>query len=391
MYDLDVSPDGTRLAASFGEISGKQEVRVFDDRGDARRSDATPDRAVRLRHGGAERLRVLARRTYLYGSSYYTGVSNIFRYDLTRDEGRRRHQRRNRVLPARCRSADGRADRVPLHRARASFRRASTPHPLDDVSADHVSRRAARRGASGAQDVDASARPADVPFDSMPKTRRAVPARRRPAARIVLSDRPGLQGHGRRRHAVQLLRSAAASTARTSRPRTRRSATCPATNACICAPSTSATTGTRARRLNAADFYDLFGPTKIGRKGYSIGARPHEHADLRRAAAPDARRQRPRRRQPRSPAAVPERAGGRRSSSSTLDATLTYTTSARSLGHVDDETGRKWTVAIAGRSWTRDVVPRACRHVRRRARACRSAHSSIWLRSAAGFSPHDRD
>ncbi len=30
MYDLDVSRDGTRLVASFGEISGQQEVRVFD-------------------------------------------------------------------------------------------------------------------------------------------------------------------------------------------------------------------------------------------------------------------------------------------------------------------------------------------------------------------------
>ena len=30
MYDLDLSPDGTRLVASFGEIDGKQDVRVFD-------------------------------------------------------------------------------------------------------------------------------------------------------------------------------------------------------------------------------------------------------------------------------------------------------------------------------------------------------------------------
>ena len=28
-YDLDISPDGSRLSASFGEISGKQDVRVL--------------------------------------------------------------------------------------------------------------------------------------------------------------------------------------------------------------------------------------------------------------------------------------------------------------------------------------------------------------------------
>ena len=42
MYDLDISRDGTRLAASFGEISGKQEVRVFET--------AAPDRTGRDAH-----------------------------------------------------------------------------------------------------------------------------------------------------------------------------------------------------------------------------------------------------------------------------------------------------------------------------------------------------
>ena len=45
----------------------------------------------------------------------------------------------------------------------------------------------------------------------------------------------------------------------------------PARNRCTSRPSTSATTGRRARRTNDADFYDLFGPTKVSRKGYSIG------------------------------------------------------------------------------------------------------------------------
>ena len=81
MYDLDMSPDGSRLVASFGEISGKQQVRVFEsaalkgpDADSARTFDfgtAVPNGFTFTPDGRA-----------LYGSSYFTGVSNIFRYDL---------------------------------------------------------------------------------------------------------------------------------------------------------------------------------------------------------------------------------------------------------------------------------------------------------------------
>ena len=38
----------------------------------------------------------------------------------------------------------------------------------------------------------------------------------------------------------------------------------------------------RARaRWNAADFYDLFGPTKTRPEGLRVRRRPHQHADLR--------------------------------------------------------------------------------------------------------------
>ncbi len=82
--DLDVSPDGRTLAASFAEISGRQTLRLLDvaslaagdtasrtlwDFGTAPPAGFTFDPSGRA----------------LWGSSYYTGVSNIFRYDLDRD------------------------------------------------------------------------------------------------------------------------------------------------------------------------------------------------------------------------------------------------------------------------------------------------------------------
>jgi hypothetical protein len=83
-YDLDLSPDGKLLAASVGEISGRQTLRLMRPdslaRGDTSSTtlydfgNAIPTNFVFSPDG---------RR--LYGSSYYTGVSNIFRYDLAAD------------------------------------------------------------------------------------------------------------------------------------------------------------------------------------------------------------------------------------------------------------------------------------------------------------------
>jgi hypothetical protein len=85
MYDLDVARDGARIAASFGEISGRQEVRVFLVT-DLLKGETTP--AAKFDFGNAvpNNFVFSPDGRYLYGSSYYTGTSNIFRYDL--DQGR---------------------------------------------------------------------------------------------------------------------------------------------------------------------------------------------------------------------------------------------------------------------------------------------------------------
>ena len=79
-FELDVSADGSLLSMSIGTIDGKQLLNVFR-RADLEagkvepfaRSDfgqAIPEGFVFTRDG-----------RYLYGSSYYTGVSNIFRFE----------------------------------------------------------------------------------------------------------------------------------------------------------------------------------------------------------------------------------------------------------------------------------------------------------------------
>ena len=81
-YDLDISADGRLLSASVSEVNGDQFLRVWElDEAHGRESEAA--HRIPLRAVGAGELRASPRTArYLYGSSYYTGVSNIFRYEV---------------------------------------------------------------------------------------------------------------------------------------------------------------------------------------------------------------------------------------------------------------------------------------------------------------------
>lgn len=83
-YDLDVSPDGGTLAASFAEISGRQTLRLVDT-GALAAGDTTTRTLWDFGTAVPAGFTFDPSGRALYGSSYYTGVSNIFRYDLDRD------------------------------------------------------------------------------------------------------------------------------------------------------------------------------------------------------------------------------------------------------------------------------------------------------------------
>ena len=84
VFDLDVSPDGTMVSASYGEIDGKQSVRVW--RLDALQAGAGPQEVARLDLPPAipEGFTFSPDSKSLYGTSYYTGVSNVFRFDIAK-------------------------------------------------------------------------------------------------------------------------------------------------------------------------------------------------------------------------------------------------------------------------------------------------------------------
>jgi len=80
-FDLDVSPDGTQLSASVGEINGDQFVRVFN-LADMSGDDPQPVAELKLGTSTPESFVFSPDGRYLYGTAYYTGVSNVYRFEV---------------------------------------------------------------------------------------------------------------------------------------------------------------------------------------------------------------------------------------------------------------------------------------------------------------------
>ena len=80
-YEMDISPDGEMLSASVGEIDGGQYLRVF------KISDLLEERVETVAEfeftpAAPEGFVFSPDSKYLFGSSFYTGVSNIFCFDI---------------------------------------------------------------------------------------------------------------------------------------------------------------------------------------------------------------------------------------------------------------------------------------------------------------------
>jgi hypothetical protein len=81
-FELDISPDGKLMSASVGEIDGHQFLRVFN-LSDVMAGDIEPIAQFDFGTAIPEGFVFSPDGRYLFGSSYYTGVSNIFRYEIS--------------------------------------------------------------------------------------------------------------------------------------------------------------------------------------------------------------------------------------------------------------------------------------------------------------------
>jgi hypothetical protein len=80
-FDLDISPDGTLMSASVGEINGDQSVQVFRI-AELGQDEPKPVAELKLGQSTPESFVFSPDGRYLYGSAFYTGVSNIYRLEL---------------------------------------------------------------------------------------------------------------------------------------------------------------------------------------------------------------------------------------------------------------------------------------------------------------------
>jgi hypothetical protein len=383
VYDLDVSPDGLQVAASFGEVSGKQEVRVFKT-AEALAGDTTP--VARFDFGNAvpNGFVFSPDGRYLYGSSYYTGASNIFRYDLQKQQ-----------LDAVTNTETGFFRPVPLGGDSLIVFRYSgegfvpariEARPLQDISAiTFLGERLAGEHPIVKQWNVGS--PAAVPFDDgqPPRDYRLTGGLHLESLYPVLQGYRDAAALGYRINVSDPLQLNRASVTASYSP----ARALPAGERLHLDAAYQRYDWRARARWNGADFYDLFGPTKTSRKGYLFEA-GHKNTlvfdDPRRleldvdgtvAGGLD--------RLPEYqnvPVAVDRLA--------TLQAKLSYTDVRRSLGYVDDESGQRWSAAVRGEYANGVTVPKVY-GTYDRGIALPLGHSSIWSRSAAGFSPRNRD
>ncbi|MBN1948470.1 MAG: hypothetical protein JW784_01880, partial [Candidatus Cloacimonetes bacterium] len=85
IYDLDISPDGSQLSAALTHLSGEQELVIFSMSDlETGKIDYYP--VFDFDYSSPANFVFSEDGRFLYGTSYYSGVSNVFKYDLESTE-----------------------------------------------------------------------------------------------------------------------------------------------------------------------------------------------------------------------------------------------------------------------------------------------------------------
>jgi len=80
-FELDVSADGSMLSMSMNDLDGKQQLQVYHT-AELKAGQVRPFSTFNFEGSTPEGFVFTPDGRYLYGSSYYTGVSNLFRYEI---------------------------------------------------------------------------------------------------------------------------------------------------------------------------------------------------------------------------------------------------------------------------------------------------------------------
>jgi hypothetical protein len=386
LYDMDISPDGRLLSSSFGDVTGQQDLRIFE-LDSLLSGEVVPLKSFDLGQAIPEGFVFSPDNQYLFGSSYYTGVSNIWRYELATEELEIVSNTESgffRPIPR----DDG--SLIIFHYTGDGFVPATIqPTPLEDVGAITFLGTETVRKYPVLTEWEAGS-PSDIDLEDL-KTSEGTYV---PVKNLGLESWfPKVEGY---KDSVSLglkfkfsdpmlldsLSIGVGHTLDNELPSDERlNLTVDYKHAVISASPLSGTWSMGAH-LNYADFYDLFGPTKQSRKGqrYYIGfdktlvydeprvlsfsTELNHHRDM--DALP---------RYQNIPVTFDEL--------TTLQANLEYENLRRSLGAVDDEKGFRWDLAATVNHVDGDTIPKIGAEFDF-GFALPWRHSSIWFRNAAG-------
>jgi len=389
-YDLDISPDGTLLSTSYGEVNGDQSLRVIP-LASILEGDLTPIQQFDFGQAVPESFVFSADGKYLYGSAYYTGVSNIFRYELDTGE-----------IEAVSNAETGFFRPMPRPDGSLIVFRYTGQGFVPAVIEPEVREDLGTITFLGQQVIEKhptleewrAGSPADIPIDEMIIDRGDYKPFRSmelesfypvvegykssigPGLHVNISDpisfnRLGLtasvtpnqdasqQVHGYLKYQYQRLDELLPGA------------------------------WTAELKYNYADFYDIFGPTKVSRKGYSgeltykrtiIYDDPREMDLTVRTGYFGNLDEVP----------YAQDIDATFDSLANASARLDYSFVRRSLGAVDDEKGYKWSAVSGGNYADSDITPYVYGNFDY-GWALPLRHSSIWLRNAGGFAVGNKD
>lgn len=385
LFDLDLAPDGATLIGSMSEVDGSQRL-VRMDVAALLRGDTTHTVLYEFGDWSPSNFVFSPDGRFLFGSSYYSGVSNIYRYDL---EGGVMRPLSNaetgffKPVPLTGKTGDsvlvfaysGRgfvpalipnqvSDSVSaiqfLGTAIAEQRpevQTWMPPPVSSLQADSVTTPARPYRSLRNFRLDSAYPVAEGYEDAAGHAAAAV------GVRLNFSDRIG---------ATALDVTASASPDRRLSPDERYHL----------AAVFHHWGWTASATWNRADFYDFFGPTKLSRRGWSVGLAHQGNLifDTPRSLTYTLEAQ-----AYGDLATLPEYQGVRASFDKlqSFSGSLAYASLRRSLGAVEDELGTTWDLQLRGNEVNGTLFPRwnldASKGV-----LLPLDHSSLWLRGSAG-------
>lgn len=377
VYDLDVSPDGQWVIGSLARVEGHQTLIRIPARPGVREDEI--EELFDFQYSNPESFVFAPDGKSLYGSSYYSGVSNIYRYDLEAKSMR------------------------PVTNAETGFFR---PVPLDGDSlaafvftdegfrpvllADRTVPRVGAISFLGNEVVERhpvvtrwlAPPPSSIDLDQLETTdadyRPFASIRPEYVVPVVMGYKESL-AYGLRMNLADPVGfwDIQAVAAYTPDP------ALPAKERVHLGLSAGWDSWSISASLNRADFYDLFGPKKTSQRGValSLGRRyslmydsPKRNLSLNVSASGYMDIER-----------LPDNqnvgVGGRTAVMNT-SANLAFRDVRSSLGAVDDESGRRWSLGTAANVFGGPFIPRLWGTYD--AGALLASHWSVWLRLGAG-------